>query len=202
MTEFMTNIGIINGSQKPPEWYDMIYSVEDTYWKPVWESGLYNLYLRMCARILPGERVIDFGCGTGQLAQLMVETGKNFILGLDFSPVAIDYAKQLLPKHDFVVADLYKPDTYENLPDYDCITMSEVMEHLEKDLVVLNSILPDTHLIFTVPNYAHESHVRGFRNEDEIRERYEKYMEFNGLEEFMMDEKNNLKVWIVDSVIK
>jgi len=202
MTAILTDSGPIDVSQKPPEWYDMIYATTSMYQGPVQESKLHPVYLKMCSKLSPNEKVIDLGCGTGQLAQTMLEMGKNFVLGIDFSPVAIDYAKQLLSKQDFVIADLYDPNTYYNLPDYDCVVMSEVMEHLENDLKVLELIIPETHLIFTVPSYITDSHLRAFRSVDHIHERYDKYMEINSMDEFMLDDVNKWKVWIVDGVNK
>ena len=170
--------------------------------RPPWDTGISPPELIAFIASQPPGRALDLGCGTGQLAQLMIELGKNFILGIDFSPVAIDYAKQLINNGNFVIADLYKPETYENLPEYDCIVMSEVMEHLENDITVLNFILPETHLIFTVPNYITDSHVRGFRSEQEVHDRYDKYVEIKSLDEVVLDDKNNWKVWIVDGMNK
>jgi trans-aconitate methyltransferase len=52
----------------------------------------------------PGERILDLGCGTGQLTQKIAESGAK-VLGLDASPEMIGQARQNYPGLQFVLAD-------------------------------------------------------------------------------------------------
>jgi len=52
----------------------------------------------------PGERILDVGCGTGQLTQKISESGAN-VLGLDASPDMIGQARQNYPGLKCVLAD-------------------------------------------------------------------------------------------------
>jgi trans-aconitate 2-methyltransferase len=52
----------------------------------------------------PGERILDLGCGTGQLTHKIAESGAN-VLGLDASPDMIGQARQNYPGLQFVLAD-------------------------------------------------------------------------------------------------
>lgn len=52
----------------------------------------------------PGETVIDWGCGTGDLAAVIAETGAK-VSGIDFSAEMIESAKQKFPSIAFQVAD-------------------------------------------------------------------------------------------------
>ena len=52
----------------------------------------------------PGERILDLGCGTGQLAVKIAAAGAE-VLGLDASPAMIGQARQNFPKLHFVLAD-------------------------------------------------------------------------------------------------
>ncbi len=52
----------------------------------------------------PGERILDLGCGTGQLAQKISESGAE-VVGLDASPEMIGQARQNFPRLQFVLED-------------------------------------------------------------------------------------------------
>ena len=52
----------------------------------------------------PGERILDLGCGTGQLTSDIAATGAE-ILGIDSSPDMIGQARQNYPKLKFQLAD-------------------------------------------------------------------------------------------------
>jgi len=192
-------IHYIEVSEKPSEFYDGIYLKEKMYGLPACESVYYPIYKKVVARIDDDELVWDLGCGTGQFAQVLLLNNKKFVCGVDFSPIAIDKAKSLMPFGKFFVADLYKSSTYDWFP-YDCATLIEVMEHLEYDLAVLGHIREGAHVIFTVPNYITEegSHVRGFLDEGKIRERYGRLMDIQDIEEIVVNRKENQKLFIVD----
>ena len=51
-----------------------------------------------------GERVLDLGCGTGELAASIARTGAN-VVGLDGSPEMIAAARRRAPDLEFVVGD-------------------------------------------------------------------------------------------------
>ena len=51
-----------------------------------------------------GERILDLGCGTGQLTQRIAESGAE-VTGLDASPDMIGQARQNYPALRFVLAD-------------------------------------------------------------------------------------------------
>jgi trans-aconitate methyltransferase len=52
----------------------------------------------------PGERILDLGCGTGQLTKKIADSGAN-VLGLDASPDMIGQARQNYPRLQFVLAN-------------------------------------------------------------------------------------------------
>jgi trans-aconitate methyltransferase len=55
----------------------------------------------------PGERILDLGCGTGQLTQKIAELGAE-VTGLDASPEMIGQARQNYPQLRFVLQDAAK----------------------------------------------------------------------------------------------
>jgi trans-aconitate methyltransferase len=54
--------------------------------------------------VKPGERILDLGCGTGDLAKLIWEQGAE-VVGIDASPEMIAKAKAKYPELDFSVAN-------------------------------------------------------------------------------------------------
>jgi len=52
----------------------------------------------------PGERILDFGCGTGRLTQEIAASGAD-VLGIDSSPDMISVARSKYPSVKFEVAD-------------------------------------------------------------------------------------------------
>ncbi|HVC95991.1 MAG TPA: class I SAM-dependent methyltransferase [Pirellulales bacterium] len=53
---------------------------------------------------LPGETIVDLGCGTGQLTARIAESGAK-VLGLDASPAMIEQARRNHPSLAFELAD-------------------------------------------------------------------------------------------------
>ena len=195
-TTFRGEVVNVTVQEMPFQWYDMIYRDERMYSLPACESLMYPVYKRVAECLGAREKVLDLGCGTGQLSHLL---NGRYALGVDFSPVAVEKAKSLNPVGKFFLADLYKPSTYE-LADYDCVVLCEVMEHLEHDLAVLGFIKSGMHIVFTVPNYITYSHVRGFVDEEHIRERYEAMLDIRSISYELMDRVENWKVWVIDSI--
>jgi len=52
----------------------------------------------------PGERILDLGCGTGQLTAAIAARGAA-VIGLDISPAMLERARQHYPELQFVAAD-------------------------------------------------------------------------------------------------
>jgi trans-aconitate 2-methyltransferase len=67
----------------------------------VWQHGeqLLNLLSPQ-----PGERILDVGCGTGQLTQQIALAGAE-VMGIDAAPSMIEQARQNYPDLKFAVAD-------------------------------------------------------------------------------------------------
>jgi len=57
----------------------------------------------------PGERILDLGCGTGQLTYKVAESGANAI-GLDASPEMVGQARQNFPQLQFILQDAARMD--------------------------------------------------------------------------------------------
>ena len=72
------------------------------------------LMLSRLPRNLTGARVLDAGCGAGQMTAELAQRGAD-IVAVDISPSLIEIAKRRLPEHqrsrvDFRVGDMLSPD--------------------------------------------------------------------------------------------
>ena len=79
-------------------WNPALYQSSHSF---VWEYG------RELVQLLApqaGERVLDVGCGTGQLTHAIAESGAATV-GIDLSPAMIQEARQNCPELAFAVAD-------------------------------------------------------------------------------------------------
>lgn len=83
---------------KRPSWDTELYEGQHAF---VWKYGE-GLLTTLDPK--PGERVLDVGCGTGQLTQKIAEAGTE-VLGLDASPEMIGQARQNFPQLQFVLSD-------------------------------------------------------------------------------------------------
>lgn len=79
-------------------WDTELYEAQHAF---VWELGA-GLMEILAPK--PGERILDVGCGTGQLTQQIAERGAD-VLGIDSSPDMIGQARQNFPRLRFALQD-------------------------------------------------------------------------------------------------
>jgi len=158
------------------DWYDDIYQNEKSYHVNYKDSPYYLIWKEISDRISNNNivKVLDIGCGPGQFAALLLDNGVTNYTGLDFSSTAIDIAKINCKDGNFIIGDAKKSDVYETV-QYEAIVCTEVLEHIDDDLAVIARFPTGIHCFCTVPNFSCNGHVRFFNNENEVRDRYNKY---------------------------
>jgi len=161
------------GVEQPAEFYDETFESAE-HWKQHYTSSrYYPLWTVIADRIQRQgtEKIVDLGCGPGQVACLMRDIQIDGYLGLDFSSARIAYAKQVCPEFTFVEADIFQSDVLQTA-QYDTALIMEFLEHVEEDLSVLQRLRPRTYVLATVPNFPAAGHVRHFQSVDDVVKRY------------------------------
>lgn len=163
--------------EKGADFYDKAF-YDDQGWSAHYTtSPYYFLWTVIIDRIrLTGrKKLLEIGCGTGQLAHALADVGViHEYCGFDFSQVRVEHARHNCLNYRFEVADAFQTDLFTTV-DYDIVVTTEFLEHVEKDLQVIESVRPGTYFLGTVPNFPFVSHVRHFANAEEVAQRYAGY---------------------------
>ena len=167
--------------ETPVQQYDELYSsVGDehraygAYDRPYWDSHYFPLYKTVLEEVvrLGGQKILEVGCGSGSFAHLLFDKSALEYHGFDFSEAAITKARARTGKADrFSVARAGDKAIMQR--PYDTVVCLEVLEHIEQDLQVVDGWKPGCTCVCSVPNFDQPDHVRFFRHEDEVRERYQ-----------------------------
>jgi len=118
-------------------------------------TGYHDFFVE---RIRPGERVLDLGCGKGELAADIVRRADARVTGVDRDVAYLAFARErfALPGLELVEGDLL-----EHVPDghYDVVVLSNVLEHIGPRVELLQRVAeqaqPDRFLI-RVPVHARD----------------------------------------------
>ena len=159
--------------ERNSSFYNAIYASSESYRGPYWRSHYYFLWAVIADRIRHAgvHRVLEIGCGPGQLATLLIEQDVQEYTGLDFSAEATALAAKNVPSGRFITGDARDAAVYREVA-HDVIICTEVLEHIHDDLLVILKFPAGTRCICSVPNFACESHVRFFANTSEVAARY------------------------------
>ena len=156
------------------EWEAKQYDFGGNYLNEKWIKELGFIYTDM-KNMMPEkiDKVIDLGCGVGHIGRELLTTYNNLdYLGIDFSEGMIEKAKKYVPNLNFIVGDLRSPKIhklYKNNYTYVCM---EMLEHVHADLEVLSAIPFGADVLFSVPSYDSQNHVRKFDSIEEVIDRY------------------------------
>jgi SAM-dependent methyltransferase len=134
-----------------PRYYETYYRHEDHHW---WFRWRYEMIIQLIRdlNLGPSPRILDAGCGTGQMLKHLETVGVAF--GIDSSPQAVSFA------HSRGVQRLVR-GSINAIPfpanTFDCVVALDVIEHVEDDLDILQSlhdvVKSDGRLVVTVPAF-------------------------------------------------
>lgn len=139
--------------------YDVMADVERDHW---WYRGLRDLIGRVLVREglaeRSGLRVLDAGCGTGgnlRMLHAMLDTA--YLGGFDWSPLALDYARQKVPEADLYRSDLCVPEFHAEQFDLvlscDVLSMTGLEAARTGMLRLVERIRPGGLLMLNLPAY-------------------------------------------------
>jgi len=188
------------GVEQGAEFYDDAYENIASYKTHYTTSGYYPTWTVIMDRMMRHnvESVLDVGCGPGQMACLMRDCGVKSYIGIDFSAVCVDMARNACPEYSFYCADVFTTDLFDS-QDYDCVTILEVLEHVEEDLSVLKSVKSGKRVIASVPSFNSKGHVRQFSSVKEVQDRYSHLLERASVTPIRQDEQGSI-IFILEGV--
>ena len=159
--------------EQASNYYDEMFLKQSVYHVPYTDSPDFPVWTVILERLKTYDTssVLEIGCGVGQFASMALDAGIASYLGLDFSEQAIAIARNAEPRANFVVGDARYVDVYERF-SYDALVCTEVLEHIEDDLVVIRRFPQSMRCLCSVPNFGDLAHVRYFENEEAVIGRY------------------------------
>lgn len=135
------------------------------------DSPWFPLYHEVATWLPRDAHVIDLGCGGGSLARHLADRKFERYDGYDFSSAYLALAQRRVPDRGFSfhLEDL-RDHVFPEVPGtYVC---TEVLEHLDDDVSLVERITPSSRFVFSVPNYPSAGHVRWFNNVKHASDRY------------------------------
>jgi SAM-dependent methyltransferase len=133
--------------------YQELASVERTHW---WFQGRRRILRDVVARhwrpVGSAGPIVDIGCGTGEMLDMLSEFGP--VVGLDASPIAVGHCRERFGDRLHVQLGRIPADLPLGAP---LVTAFDVVEHLEDDEAALAgiraSVAPGGLFICTVPAF-------------------------------------------------
>jgi len=165
------------GKEGKPEEYDLLIgklsSRINRKYLPLYKSAVeYLPTIDKCGTIM------DLGCGVGFFTKVLFEKGYTKYIGIDFAPALLEEAKKRVPEATFILGNLRNKEIHKIFQKHKIFTILEVLEHIEKDLDVIENIPHGSLVIFSVPKFNSKFHVRYFRNMNEIIGRFGPFLDF------------------------
>ncbi|WP_187442133.1 class I SAM-dependent methyltransferase [Sutcliffiella horikoshii] len=190
--------------EKKQEFYDEVYlkggsggnyhkHYSESIYFPIWKKAVEQLRSRVST-----PNILDLGCGVGQFANYLFDEGFYLYRGIDFSKEGILLAQKVNDKYRnyFRCENLYDTN-YLRTGNYNVVFMLEVLEHLDKDIEIIHKIKRNAKVYFSVPNFNSQGHVRVFKNEKAILDRYKDYFIFDNIFTFNLGKSN--KIFLCES---
>jgi len=141
---------VLRTKERAPEEYDELYR------KGYRHSGYEPIY-RWIAEWTE-EPVADLGCGVGYLAEHLHRKGiKKY-----------RQAKRRVPDYEYILGDIRR----HSIDHANTVIMCEILEHIENDQEILERLPPGTKVVGSVPTFMGEWHIRSYRTERDITDRY------------------------------
>lgn len=160
-------------NEKPQGWYtrDWVTDPDTNRFLPIYHAGLAMLREVSADRESKVLTVLEAGCGDGHFGELVAR--EFFYLGFDFCPYVVGVAEER--GIEVWVGNAYAAKNYVHY--YDVFVAMEVLEHVDDKKVLANvrsgaAVLCSMPLNEPVIPGEATAHVRWYKGEDHIRERF------------------------------
>lgn len=137
---------------------------------------MYHTAMKWISKYEKNVEIYEIGCGSGQFANMLLDNGYVKYVGIDFSSRAIELAKKANFRYGegkFMCEDAFSYLQSYKEKENTLFVMFEVLEHINKDVELLNMLPSGTNIIFSVPNFKSFNHIRTFDDLASIQNRYE-----------------------------
>lgn len=162
------------GKERSSSWYDAAFAASSLYAAPYNEIQVYlPLWSASAALIsyLNIKSILDIGCGMGHFAALMYDRHPEVrYCGMDFSEYAVEYCKDMYDEMEFYLSDAVVDEIN---PDFEAYVCQEMLEHITQDVQVIEKIPKGKLLVFSLPRFDADGHVRWFPKSADVISRYE-----------------------------
>lgn len=107
-----------------------------------------------------GQKILDIGCFSGALLSMLDSATFSTQIGVDILEKQIDFANKNFAQPHRLFKFIKEISEIDSLPDdFDCITLIEVIEHLDQDQIftlmkkIEKQLSPGGTLLISTPNY-------------------------------------------------
>jgi len=151
-----TPVDIITRRSYDPHYFAPLFAAEDRhFWFRARNRLIARLVTQITSRLPSGYRVLEVGCGTGNVLRVLEAIcDRGVVVGMDLFVEGLRYAR-FRTCCPLVQGDMHKPPFGAT---FDVIGLFDVLEHLPNDIQVLRDLhamlAPGGALLLTVPAHA------------------------------------------------
>ena len=120
-----------------------------------------STHSKIVSLVPPATRVLEFGCATGYMSQVLKDRLGCTVVGVEIDPEAAALAEEHTER--VIVGDAEKIDYAAELAgeEFDVVLLADVLEHLKEPADVLRRVRPfvaeNGVVVASIPNIAHAS---------------------------------------------
>jgi SAM-dependent methyltransferase len=138
-----------------PDFAELFAAQDRHFWFCARNRVLANVVQRITQNLADGFRVLEVGCGTGNVLRVLEQVcARGDVIGLDLHPQGLRLARQRT-RCPLVAADIHQLPFRD---PFDVVGMFDVLEHLPDDRRVLidlrKALTAEGRLLLTVPAHA------------------------------------------------
>src|SRR5205823_4150675 len=107
------------------------------------KAYFYDPLVAVCGGSLEGKRVLDLGCNAGFWSLLAIESGCDFVLGIDGRQMHVDQANLVFEvkgvdpqRYEFVQGNVFDSEVFERGP-FDVVLCLGLMYHVSKPVTMM-----------------------------------------------------------------